>query len=103
MFHCRADQRTETMKEGEISSEPAQPPPPPDGLHLDLLRGGRGASGEPVVGRGGEVAEMVFKGRVVSDTEEKEEQEAEGEVCEEQEAVSGQKYVEEILLHSDHL
>ena len=46
---------------------------------------------------------MVFKGGVVSDTEEKEEQEAEGEVCQEQEAVSGQKYVEEILLHSDHL
>ena len=100
MFHCRADQRTETMKEGEISLEPAQPPPPPDGLHLHQLRLGLVEPGE---GGGGKVAELVLEGGVMSDTEEHGEQEGQGDVGQEEEAVCCEEHVEEVLLNSDHV
>ena len=83
------------------SFEPSQPPPPPHRLHLHHLR--LQAPGEPVEGGGGEVTEVVFKGWMMSDTEEEGEDEGQGEVSEEQKAVSGEEDVEEILLNSDHV
>ena len=83
------------------SFEPAQPPPPPPhGLHLRQLRL---RPVEPVEGGGGKVAELVLEGRVMSDTEEHGEEEGQGDVGEEEEAVCGEEHVEEVLLNSDHV
>ena len=81
---------------------PEEPePPPPGGLHVHGV-GVACPALQPVVGGGGQVAEVILEGWVMPETETPSEQEAQDEVCEEQEAVRDQEYVEEILLDPDH-
>lgn len=81
---------------------PEQPqPPPPRGLHVHGVSVA-GSALQPVVGGGGQVAEVILKCRMVTETETSREQEAEDEVCEKQEAVGDQEHVEKILLNPDH-
>ena len=74
---------------------------PPRGLHVHGVGVARPAL-QPVVGGGGQVAEVILEGRVMPETETTREQEAEDEVGEEKEAVGDQEHVEEILLDPDH-
>ena len=76
-------------------------PPPPGGLHIHGV-GVACSALEPVVGRGGQVAEVILEGRVMPETQTASKQETQDEVCEEQEAVRDQEYVEQILLDPDH-
>ena len=48
------------------------------------------------------MTELIFKCRVMSHTEEQGEQQGQGEVGEEEQAVSDEEHVEDVLLHSDH-
>ena len=81
---------------------PEEPePPPPGGLHVHGV-GVACPALQPVVGGGGQVAEVILEGRVMPETETPSKQKAQDEVCEEQEAVRDQEYVEEILLDPDH-
>ena len=87
----------------EIFLFPPEEPqaPPPRLLHVHGV-GVAGPALQPVVGGGGQVAEVILEGRMVTETETTSEQEAEDEVCEKQEAVRDQEYVEKILLNPDH-
>ena len=81
---------------------PKQPQPPsPRWLHIHGVSVA-GSALQPVVGGGGQVAEVILEGRMVTETETSREQEAEDEVGEQQEAVRDQEHVEKILLNPDH-
>lgn len=81
---------------------PEEPqPPPPRLLHIHGL-GVAGSALQPVVDGGGQVAEVILEGGMVTETETTREQEAEDQVCEKQEAVRDQEHVEKILLNPNH-